>query len=670
MKRKVLAGLCALGLVCSCSKDEAVAPDGALGGVSVEVMFSGPRVDDAWSDSTGTATRATNSTWTANDEVGLYMLPVSATTLADAIGMNRQYRYSSGNFSAVDYPLYYPVNGSTVNFAAYYPYDASAVTNGNKTTIDFTDQSTRINKEKRDLCFHRSLGPYSKTNQAASMSFQHKFSKIRMTVNQGTSGLNLNTLTGVTLKGMPASATVRLADLAALPSTANESQVVSTLGITGTTDITAYIDPATKTSTQAIAEAIIAPHTVGADKKIEFTIGSETKTYTFDPAFTFESGKRYDFVFTLQASGPEPDPQPETTSVDGMTNCYMVIPGEDVTFEVSRAYEYDGTDFTNRLRVANTADYTDGFVAKVIWQDPSDLIVSPTSTPSADAMFGTGNTAKVTVQTNNKSGNALVGIYKSTDTSTPVWSYHIWVTDYVPEVGVNTATNNGFVFMNRNLGATAAGTSLAARGLFYQWGRKDPFPGTKAGTAGYAARAQFKGINDTDFTSTTPVTVTGTDNAACIIQSIQNPTTFFTQCNANNYDWLKLAQNDLWYIHENNKEYKTIYDPCPPGWRVPYHIGNTISNNNTPWKGYTGSYTGAGDTAGWNFGDNAIYPMCGYRHANGGYSNGGGTHTYLFTSTRNESGRAAILRATSDYQPITNGLDAPAAGFSIRCVQE
>jgi hypothetical protein len=664
MMRKVLAGLCALGLVCSCSKDEAVAPDGALGGVSdeasVEVMFSGPRVDDAWSDSTGTATRATDATWTANDEVGLYMLPVSATTLADATGKNRRYRYSSGNFSAVDYPLYYPVNGSTVNFAAYYPYDASAVTNDNKITIDFTDQSTQSKKEKTDLCFHRSLGPYSKTAQAASMSFQHKFSKIRMTVNQGTSTINLTTLTGVTLKGMPDKAVV---DLSELMSASNDTQIISALGITGTTDIAAYIDDATKTPTQAVVEAIVAPHTITAGKSIDFTIGSETKTYTFDAALALLPGRVYNFEFTL-SGGVTPDPFPTYTE-DGMTNCYMVAQNGEVSFKVSRAYEYDGTDFTNRLRVANSADYTGGFEAKVLWQDPSDLIESPT--PTATAISGTGNTAIVKVKAkNNKSGNAVIGIYK---TGTLVWSYHIWVTNYMDGgTGKTVSMANGPVFMDRNLGATAEGLTSTAYGLLYQWGRKDPFPGSVSGSAGWNAKDSFSGLGSAAATSKTT-------NAAAIIDAIQNPMTFLRYCRNSNNDWLPAGVDNTLWRSTNNK--KTIYDPCPIGWRVPAYVSNSPSDANSPWKEYDDDFyssnatTRAWSSTGWKFtrgGVYAYYPTAGSRYYDTGKNDHGNRYGYIRSATP-AGDDAAHMHYRSD-KVETNSNAPRSSGFSVRCVRE
>ena len=62
----------------------------------------------------------------------------------------------------------------------------------------------------------------------------------------------------------------------------------------------------------------------------------------------------------------------------------------------------------------------------------------------------------------DKSGNIL-------------WSWHIWLTDK-PD-GLELV--NGDVIMDRNIGAVSTDASSAeSYGLLYQWGRKDPFPGT------------------------------------------------------------------------------------------------------------------------------------------------------------------------------------------------
>jgi hypothetical protein len=196
--------------------------------------------------------------------------------------------------------------------------------------------------------------------------------------------------------------------------------------------------------------------------------------------------------------------QKAITFTDGMSNCYMVIPGQQVDFPVSRAYTYTGTDFTNTLHVGDT--YTGQFNAAVVWADAAVINGTPT-------VSGSGNTAIVTVKTTGIAGNAVVKIYKKEDSSrTPVWSYHIWASDYNGS-DTYTNTNNNFVFMDRNLGATKAGlltsTGTGANlgfGLFYQWGRKDPFPAT--GDPGESQSTnKFDAVATSGTTGTIPYTV-------------------------------------------------------------------------------------------------------------------------------------------------------------------
>jgi hypothetical protein len=649
MMKKIFMGLYALTLafVCSCSRDD----DGASADQGLEITFSGDLAGKKWSDSDD-ATRATDATWTDNDEIGIYMTNHGSNSLLTAMA-NRRYRYSlsTGKFTPApsNHPLYYPGDGANVNFVAYYPYSPTAAT-ANTVTFNFADQSTQSLKEAVDFCFHRGTTPYNKASADATHPsmryFNHKFSKIRITVN-GTNGPDLSDLV-VKLTGMPASATV---NLAALTSNPNDLSALD-VGTTPTT-ITAWT---TRTATSATVEAIVAPHPGGSDftgRTITFATnnGVDVKTYTIPDAMTFESGKVYNYTVTYSNTSPD--------SEDGMTNSFMVIPGQPLTFEVKRAYNSTNKVFAETLRAGAVGNYPHLFTPAVLWDDNGVISGTPT-------VSGTGNTATVTVQTTNNHGNAVVAIKVG---STIVWSYHIWVTDYVPEVGVNTATNNGFVFMNRNLGATAAGSGLTARGLFYQWGRKDPFPGAKAGTAGYAARAQFNGINENGFGTKGEVKVTGTDNAACIIQSIQTPTTFFTNYDKTNYDWLKTLKDDLWNIRNSGEDIKTVYDPCPTGWRVPAHRDDSPTIANSPWYGYTGiSYT-EGNTAANNFGDNAIYPACGYRSYVNGPAVWEGEEGFYWTASTKNTVALGLFFSNTPYIVLSTP-DRRASGFSVRCVRE
>lgn len=71
---------------------------------------------------------------------------------------------------------------------------------------------------------------------------------------------------------------------------------------------------------------------------------------------------------------------------------------------------------------------------------------------------------------------------KCINNATLLWSWTIWAADgYDPEVA--TITAGGKQFMNRLLGATISGMGttgdyipIGAVGNYYQWGRKDPFP--------------------------------------------------------------------------------------------------------------------------------------------------------------------------------------------------
>jgi hypothetical protein len=270
---------------------------------------------------------------------------------------------------------------------------------------------------------------------------------------------------------------------------------------------------------------------------------------------------------------------------------------------------------------------------------------------------------------NNKSGNAVIGIYK-TGTGTLVWSYHIWVTDYMDGgTGKTVSMVNGHKFMDRNLGATAEGLTTAAYGLLYQWGRKDPFPGSASGSAGWNAVGSFSGLGSAAATSKTT-------NAAAIIDAIQNPMTFLRYYSSSNYDWLPVGiDNALWRASGGGK---TIYDPCPAGWRVPIYKNNSGSLANSPWKDYDRDLSKPSDpdltwaSTGYIFtknGTTAYYPAGGHRDTSSGASQTAGTWGYYFSATPD----GEYATGLSFYQNIifafTTNLPR-ACGYSVRCMRE
>ena len=151
-----------------------------------------------------------------------------------------------------------------------------------------------------------------------------------------------------------------------------------------------------------------------------------------------------------------------------------------------------------------------------------------------------------------KRGNAVIA---AKDASGKIlWSWHIWMTDQ-PE---DQVYNNGAgTMMDRNLGATSATPgSVGALGLLYQWGRKDPFLGSSSISSNTRAKS----------TLSWPSPVKSTASTGTIDYAVSNPVTFITS-NGSNTDWYYTGNSSTDSTRWRSS--KTIYDPCPAGYRVP-----------------------------------------------------------------------------------------------------
>ncbi len=131
-------------------------------------------------------------------------------------------------------------------------------------------------------------------------------------------------------------------------------------------------------------------------------------------------------------------------------------------------------------------------------------------------------------------GNAVIAGKNASGTI--VWSWHLWFTD---EPKGQVYNNDAGTMMDRNLGAT----TVEDGGLFYQWGRKDPF----------CLEIGFK-------------TVDSNKETGSIDYTIEHPTDFITHNEANG-DWFYSGSIETDMSRWTKK--KTMYDPCPAGYRVP-----------------------------------------------------------------------------------------------------
>ena len=261
-----------------------------------------------------------------------------------------------------------------------------------------------------------------------------------------------------------------------------------------------------------------------------------------------------------------------------------------------------------------------------------------------------------------REGNAVIAA-KDADGNI-LWSWHIWLTDK-PQSHVYN--NDAGTMMDRNLGATSATPGdVGALGLLYQWGRKDPFLGSSS----------IRSSTIAESTITWPSAVSSNSSNGTIEYATAHPTTFITY-NSSNYDWYytgdSSTDNTRWTTSDKAK---SIYDPCPAGWRVPDGGSNGI------WSKALGSSSYFEDASlydstnkGMNFSgkfgsaSTIWYPASGIRS-----SYGGGLHdvgyggNYWSASPYGYSAFGLSFNYYGDVSPSNSS--GRAYGYSVRCLQE
>lgn len=215
----------------------------------------------------------------------------------------------------------------------------------------------------------------------------------------------------------------------------------------------------------------------------------------------------------------------------------------------------------------------------VVWQSKSGLI-QYTELRDGKVSFYVG--ADSDDEEKIKEGNAVIGAYDAGGTM--IWSWHIWAVNYDPDTAENQLAFNGYTMMNRNLGALANDNStvekiLASYGLYYQWGRKDPFIGPASYNAANGASASMYNGGGSRVYLKTEVS---SADAGTMDYAVRNPLTFIVGVSDSEYDWLWSAHSDaLW-----SQTQKSVNDPCPYGWRVaPAAAFDNLFIQNTPEAG-------------------------------------------------------------------------------------
>lgn len=323
---------------------------------------------------------------------------------------------------------------------------------------------------------------------------------------------------------------------------------------------------------------------------------------------------------------------------DKVANCYVisspgayklpVVKGNDI--ETSAGSVYDVQLVWETYNNAESVE-ANSIIAGVDFDGPSNFVY-----------FKTPSTLKA--------GNALIAAKDSEGNI--IWSWHIWVpkTAFTNIAGIHTTA-----LMSRNLGAlidaeasTTVANDVTSAGLFYQWGRKDPFPGPSTLDEDYPSGAKVAG---------TAKTVN--DGQISLIESIRAPYMYGKYAG----DWCSNHNSEYW----GDTGSKSVYDPCPSGYRVPKRdTGKAL------WNGEDATFT---TQAGWGYDSDhkwftlgdpvVVFPLTGYMDS-GSYN-------------RCLKGRTAIWNAHADGDDnaycryVYEGPKAvryshnKSRGYSVRC---
>ena len=600
----VLAGL----LLGSCAVDELPAEGGSI-------------VAEMETDRTKTSvTDEGTFTWSAGDKVWLHTTSGSVVgTLSSGAGT------SSAQFT---YGAYF----GSMTGKAVYPYNAGHAVSENELSIvlpasyDLGSSLTNTNSAMYGV------------NVGGTIRFNHLAGVMRFKFKDVPAGVNKFTIT----LDKKINGTFK-ADLTA------DYPVIETSGTSAASEKTITLN------FNALAEksdiCVYVPLPIGTYNSLELGLYDESQSvWTYSNTVTNTiSRKTLKLMPTVTMGGSiggeiEGDDNSSATTVINLSEA-----GTATSYIVSSAGTYKFTPTKgNSSESVGAITY-----AEVLWESFGTDVTPNAGDLVKNVIFKDGVISFDTPATFTE-GNAVIAARDASGAI--IWSWHLWLTDQPEE---QVYYNNAGTAMDRNLGATSATPgAVSAMGLLYQWGRKDPFLGSSS----------IRSSTEAKSTIAWPSAVSSDSSNGTIAYATANPTTFI-KYNSSNYDWYytgsSTTDNTRW---TTSTATKSIYDPCPAGWRVPDGGSNGVwskagfADKTYDSTNYGMSFSISSPSTTW-------YPSSGCRGGGSGTLNSVGDYG-SYWSAAPYSRSAYDLNFSYAGYVTSSGSYYRADGFSVRCLQE
>ncbi len=387
------------------------------------------------------------------------------------------------------------------------------------------------------------------------------------------------------------------------------------------------LSPATGNLAAGTYYIAILPGTLSKGFKLIFTMTDGSQKYKSSvKSWEFPRKKVNNIKTAFSSDALTPD-----LSAPESANCYLV--------KKAGSYAFRTVKGNSDTSVGNVSS------VEVLWES-FGTSTTPTKGDLIASATVSGEYLEFSTPETFKNGNAVIAA-KDAD-GTILWSWHIWCASE----GYNEQVykNNAGTMMDRNLGATSATPGdVGSLGLFYQWGRKDPFKGTGSINGTVVAKSVDSG-------TWTAETKTITQELA-----IKNPMIFYMGTS-------NFMPFDSW------ASTKTIYDPCPAGWRVPDGGSNGIwakASGKAESFAITADATNHGYNFGGTFGSDATiwYPASGYRKQDASSpADVGDTGSYASVTTNAADNQIyALYFVVKNKSANPVGLYGSSHGRSVRC---